>query len=168
MGIVIQFPWSDTPGATSKTINMPALNFGADFAKEDLSLVRGSRLTYLPAPTDCPQTVQYSWRDIPNVYAGTGISKAYWLPVAQGRELRQGTLLIGKIFDEDDPTKYALAPFMQTWTMRFILNSAVTADVLRAVALRHDAHRYETLDSDMDGWFNRHMRKATMPADLIG
>lgn len=164
--IVTRFPWQDTAGATTPDITMPAVNFGADYAKQNAQIVNGNRIINLTTPTDCAETIQFSFKDVDNIYAGKNVAKAYWNLSTAGRSITVGHVMFVEIVDSEDPTKRILAPVTFVTKASCLLSSYITPEIMASCHARHAAMFTETADSNEVTFWNRHLRGATLPVDI--
>lgn len=122
-------------GLSALTIAVAPINFEEDF----LPLVDDPGVNiYLDntAPVDQPSTVRLATRDVANVYAGTAIDPAVFLPSRKGRDIVVQLQEVHAITDSADAAYLRMYPIKGTLTLNVPIDPAITPAVLEHMVTR--------------------------------
>lgn len=136
---------TDTPfaGSTALTLPIPGLNWTTDFRRQPVGPTGEVIAVNVTAPTDQPETVRFSQRAVPNVYAGQAIDAASQLPSKTGTatliELKQNwvqTDSVDALYRRAIPMKCTIALTLPTY-------GDITADMVLDLLKRTVACAFE-------------------------
>jgi hypothetical protein len=166
MSLTLNYPATDSASQVSKGITIPSLTWSSDWAKTSDLVANGNRLTNITAPTNFPEVVESQTKERANVFAGTTLDRSYWPATTKGGMITQDLRTTPYLTDSEDPTFFQGFPIKFRLECTYPLSQHITEDVLAHEFARFVATFYESDEATVNGWFKRHMRRATLPKDL--
>lgn len=122
-------------GVSAITFAVAPLNYVADF----LPLVDDPGVNIFvdnTAPVNRPSTLRLAVRDVSNIYAGTSIDPAVFLPSRKGRDIVVQVQEVHEVTDSANAALLQQYPIKGTLTINAPLDEAVTPAVLEHVVAR--------------------------------
>lgn len=122
-------------GVSAVAVTVPPINFEADM----LPLVDDPGVNIYvdsTSPVDQPSTIRLATRDVANVYAGTSIDPAVFLPSRKGRDIVAQAQEVHVINDSEDPSNIRMYPIKCTITVNAPIDPSVTPAVLEHIVAR--------------------------------
>lgn len=147
MAISVVKTWTNTPGATTPEISLPAVNW-ADYRVKESEPNR-CVLTNVTTPLGYDKTVTRERRLVNDIYAGTTVEKALWAASRKGVQIHQANRYLRKMYDPEDLSSIELAlPSFVNISIGCVLNSNfltsfLVEDIADAIACLREAQ--ETL-----------------------
>lgn len=165
MAISLVVKTTDTStGSSPASITVAALNYGSDWRIRSQSTGE-EILTNITTPTSYPETMRFAWNQVSDIYAGTDVEKALYLPTRRGLSFVVQLKSIYGLTDSDDATYAAALPMSTHIVCKVPNNELITAAVVRAHIARTLAGLYETGSTTTDR-LEGLMRGVLTPKDL--
>lgn len=160
------FSHVDTPvsGATTTPIILGKLNYGADFAVQELKSGE-SLLTNLRSPLNMPEKVFFGYRQVADMYAKSGIPASNRSQNTKGVSFVFRHTDVGRKTDSADVTYEVLMPFSCHFVVTVPMDETITADIVRDYILRTVACAFES-GSNTSARIETALRGVALPADL--
>jgi hypothetical protein len=160
--------YTDTSGVTVTDLSPAALNFSADFSKQEAAKKNSSNevtLTNEKSPFGTPETIRYAASRVSNVYSGTGIEAGAYSNVRSGvSALVQVNDVL--IVHNDDNTVTNL-PVKAHCVIQVPNNEAITVDVINTIFSRLVGACYEQGGTSPGPRLNSLLRGALLPKVLV-
>lgn len=143
MSISISTNMTDSAGGVAKSLVLPLINYGADFAKV-VDIAGEAIVTNLTSPTDCPNTMRFSTSAIADIYKNTGVLSEYRSPSKRGYSLLSQVKAVFTKQDSEDATYRVDLPVEAHIVVKAPNDALITAAMLEAVVARTVRGFYET------------------------
>lgn len=141
----LAFNHTDTAisGVSSNPIEIPLVNFGADFVKE-VNTANELVLTNMRSPLGDPEKFRHAFSIVSDVYKGTDIEPSMRSQNKKGVSLLLQHTDIASVTDSADASFLQKIPFKVHFVLTIPANEYVTADVAELVLRRSIAAAYES------------------------
>lgn len=141
----LAFNHTDTAisGVSSNTIDLPLVNFGADFVKE-VNTANELVLTNMRSPLGDPEKFRQAYTTVRDVYKGTDIEPSLRSQNPRGVQILLQHTDIASVTDSADATFLQKVPFKVHFVLTIPANEYVTAEIAEAVLRRSLVAAYES------------------------
>lgn len=138
MANVVSFGYTDTPieGVPSLTFPRGLPNFVADWSIKSQN-VKECVLTNVKASADQPEKLRISFSEVPNIYAGSGISESVYGPSKKGISLLVQLTAVKQITSDTDPSYIRQEPWSVYTVVKVPLSEYTTAQGILDFLGRH-------------------------------
>lgn len=166
MAKVLSFVHTDTPisGVTSNTVDLPLVNFGADFRVES-NQANELILTNLRSPLGDPEKFRSAFSVVSNIYKNTDIEPSSRSQNPRGVSLLLQHTDIASVTDSTDATFLQKKPFEAHIVVKVPADEVVTADIVKGFLLRTICAAFES-GSNTSARLNAELRGSLLPADM--
>lgn len=165
MAISLVVKTTDTStGSSPASIAVAALNYAADWRVRSQSTGE-EILTNITAPTSYPETMRFAWNQVSDIYAGTDVEKALYLPTRRGLSFVVQLKSIYGLSDSADAAYAAALPMSSHLVVKVPNNELITASVVKTHIARMLAGLFDT-GSTTNARLESLMRGVLTPSDL--
>lgn len=166
MAKILSKNFKDTPvtGGTAVTLELPQLNYGADFRviKDTAS---EAIVTNITSPLDQPERFRWAYSAVTDVYRNTGIDPTLYYPSRKGVQVLCQLTDVYGVTDSEDASYQALLPVEAHLVIRVPANNLLTPQQVESIVTRMLAGLYET-NSTQYTRLGAVLRGALMPSAL--
>jgi hypothetical protein len=165
MAITVNPNYTDTTGGATHEIDIPSVNFGADFriaSSEPDELV----LTNLTSPLGFAEVARIQTKPLNDIYANTTVDKALYAASRKGRQIYINLADILRATDSSDASFEMALPLSGSLLVKFPQNPLITQSIIVTFIERMIGLLFETDDVSMSPRIQALIRGSLKPKDL--
>lgn len=139
----VSLNFTDSSGATAKSLVLPLINYGVDFAKKE-DAAGEAAITNLTSPTDTPNTMRFATTAVADVYKNTGINPIFRSPSKRGFRMIGQVHAVYTVTDTEDASYRVDLPIEGHLVIKAPNDANITAAMIEAHIARVVRCFYET------------------------